>query len=110
MFRHTDKAIRVKQLGLLYYTVDAAVLNTKTEGGEGCVIEIHHKSATTSGTIKTEKERGSLSYKEEHIQKRARCAMQIYLNNRRPTRSSSPLRVVRDLLPKFYFLAIESAP
>jgi len=35
--------------------------------------------------------------------------MQIYLNNRRPTRSISPLCVVRDLLPKFYFLAIESS-
>ncbi len=38
--------------GLFYYTVDAAVrVNTKTEGGEGCVIKIHHKSATTSGTM-----------------------------------------------------------
>jgi hypothetical protein len=35
MFRHTDKVIRVKQLGLLCYTVDAAVrVNTKTEGGK----------------------------------------------------------------------------
>jgi hypothetical protein len=70
MFRHTDKVIRVKQLGLFYYTVDAAVrVNTKTEGGEGCAIKIHHKSATTSGTmeLKHRKRVRWLSYKEEHI-------------------------------------------